>query len=184
MNHDIPPPFKLSKPSQLDRKYSLSVVQNPIRARCCGFGEKDRRPIDPPPILQLTAKNSFGEAIDLKPEDSVLFLVQCELYNEDMTENRTLVYTPWSTNQQQHNDNDLSVRTEGIFTLKFVFIDLAFGEPLRKTTQIQQTVFSSTFQVYPAKKFPGLTESTSLSRCFSKQGIKIPIRNDSPYKRI
>lgn len=28
-----------------------------------------------------------------------------------------------------------------------------------------------------------LLESTALSRCFSKQGIKIPIRNESPYKR-
>lgn len=39
-------------------------------------------------------------------------------------------------------------------------------------------VFSEKFQVYSAKKFPGVIESTSLSKCFASQGIKIPIRKD------
>jgi hypothetical protein len=42
------------------------VVQNPIRARCCGFGEKDRRPIDPPPILELIAKDEQGQRVELR----------------------------------------------------------------------------------------------------------------------
>ncbi|KAG2212266.1 hypothetical protein INT47_001625 [Mucor saturninus] len=219
----VPPPLKLARPSQFDIQYSIRVVQNPIRARCCGFGEKDRRPIDPPPILELIATDSHGNRIELKPEDSILFLAQCELYGADRCENRTIVYTPWSSmtpsfledgvhkhgkpeyvrnligstvsnayhlyNQSDQPGtyfifHDLSVRTEGTFTLKFVFVNLAAGEPITMTTQIQHEAFSSTFSVYPAKKFPGLTESTALSRCFSKQGIKIPIRNESPYKRI
>lgn len=40
--------------------------------------------------------------------------------------------------------------------------------------------FSQKFQVYSAKKFPGVIESTDLSRCFALQGIKIPIRKDGP----
>ena len=39
-------------------------------------------------------------------------------------------------------------------------------------------VFSDKFQVYSAKKFPGVIESTSLSKTFAAQGIKIPIRKD------
>lgn len=39
-------------------------------------------------------------------------------------------------------------------------------------------VFSEKFQVYSAKKFPGVIESTPLSKCFAGQGIKIPIRKD------
>lgn len=31
----------------------IKIVQQPLHARMCGFGEKDRRPIDPPPIVQL-----------------------------------------------------------------------------------------------------------------------------------
>ena len=38
--------------------------------------------------------------------------------------------------------------------------------------------FSDPFQVYSAKKFPGVIESTPLSKCFAAQGIKIPIRKD------
>ena len=40
--------------------------------------------------------------------------------------------------------------------------------------------FSAVFQVYSAKKFPGVIESTPLSKCFATQGIKIPIRKDGP----
>lgn len=38
--------------------------------------------------------------------------------------------------------------------------------------------YSDPFQVFSAKKFPGVIESTSLSKCFALQGIKIPIRKD------
>ena len=38
--------------------------------------------------------------------------------------------------------------------------------------------FSESFSVYSAKKFPGVIESTKLSKCFATQGIKIPIRKD------
>lgn len=34
------------------------------------------------------------------------------------------------------------------------------------------------FTVYSAKRFPGVVESTPLSKCFAHQGIKIPIRKD------
>jgi hypothetical protein len=40
--------------------------------------------------------------------------------------------------------------------------------------------FSDPFTVYSAKKFPGVVESTHLSKCFATQGIKIPIRKDGP----
>ena len=43
---------------------------------------------------------------------------------------------------------------------------------------ILATTFSDEFQVYSAKKFPGVVDSTPLSKAFAKQGIKIPIRKD------
>ena len=45
------------------------------------------------------------------------------------------------------------------------------------------TTFSEVFHVFSAKKFPGVIESTSLSKCFATQGIKIPIRKDGPGRR-
>ena len=42
------------------------------------------------------------------------------------------------------------------------------------------STFSNVFQVFSAKRFPGVIESTGLSKCFATQGIKIPIRKDGP----
>ena len=41
---------------------------------------------------------------------------------------------------------------------------------------ILASTFSEPFQVFSAKKFPGVIESTPLSKAFAAQGIKIPIR--------
>ena len=87
---------------------------------------------------------------------------------------------------------DLSVRTEGWFRLKMNFINV--GSPVdggsgNRNEQAQQTIntksspvlasiFSQPFQVFSAKKFPGVIESTAISREFAKQGIKIPIRKE------
>lgn len=44
-------------------------------------------------------------------------------------------------------------------------------------------VFSKPFKVYSAKKFPGVAESTGLSKKFADQGIKISIRKDPDAKK-
>jgi SH3-like domain-containing protein len=40
------------------------------------------------------------------------------------------------------------------------------------------SIFSEPFQVFLAKKFPGMVESTPLSKWFALQGINIPVRKD------
>lgn len=77
---------------------------------------------------------------------------------------------------------DLSVRTEGAFRLKMNFVNV--GSPTAAQTlntasaPVLASCFSDKFDVYSAKKFPGVIESTNLSKCFATQGIKIPIRKD------
>jgi len=77
---------------------------------------------------------------------------------------------------------DLSVRTEGSFRLKMNFVNV--GSPTSPqslnsgSAPVLASTFSDVFQVFSAKKFPGVIESTSLSKCFATQGIKIPIRKD------
>lgn len=44
--------------------YELVVAQQPIRARMCGFGDKDRRPVSPPPIVELMITTKDGKNID------------------------------------------------------------------------------------------------------------------------
>ncbi|KAF1827355.1 uncharacterized protein K489DRAFT_13610 [Dissoconium aciculare CBS 342.82] len=48
-------------------RYELNVLQQPERARACGQGVKsqtDRRPVDPPPIIELTIKEGEGDRFD------------------------------------------------------------------------------------------------------------------------
>lgn len=37
--------------------------------------------------------------------------------------------------------------------------------------------------VYNSKKFPGMMESSELSKTFARQGVRIPIRNEVRSKR-
>ncbi|KAI9289924.1 velvet factor-domain-containing protein [Umbelopsis sp. AD052] len=248
MNSGPTPPMGLVRPSRSVNRYRLEVIQHPLRARCCGFGEKDRRPIDPPPVLQLFVEGEDGELITVSSLDISFFLVQCDLYSDNGTEERNIVLHP-STVPNTHFTTtssaisppisggvsvasksakyggslstvislrnptptrnlmgslianaiqlenpqkttgiyfvfpDLSVRSEGKYTLKFMFFDLAVGEPLTMSTKVQAEVYTQSFTVYSAKKFPGMTESTELSKCFARQGIKIPIRKESRFKR-
>lgn len=82
---------------------------------------------------------------------------------------------------------DLSIRTEGIFRLKFTYFDLmcqrsplapATGEPLVEYSPLLASVYSQPFQVWSAKKFPGVRATTDLSQTFADQGIKIPVRKN------
>ncbi|KAI9488739.1 velvet factor-domain-containing protein, partial [Zychaea mexicana] len=176
MSTVVPPPLGLGRPSRKSIQYRLVVIQHPTRARCCGFGEKDKRPINPPPILQLHVTNSDGL---LTPTDNVSHLiVQCDLFSADRKDNRNVVYNPASINPAYPNSN-----AAGAFCLRFRFIDLTAGEPLTMSTQVLHEVFSDPFSVYSAKNFPGMTGTTPLSLCFSKQGIKISVRKSPGSKR-
>ncbi|KAK5948161.1 hypothetical protein OHC33_010814 [Knufia fluminis] len=58
-----PPPPELHRYN--GNIWKLRVVQEPKRARMCGYGDKDRRPISHPPIVQLTITDAeTGEEID------------------------------------------------------------------------------------------------------------------------
>ncbi|KAF9419169.1 hypothetical protein BGZ94_009507 [Podila epigama] len=79
---------------------------------------------------------------------------------------------------------DLSIRTEGVYSLKFTLMRLGsfdFNTPADEYNDQSPVIAEATsqpFTVFSAKKFPGMTESTPLSKAFARQGLKIPIRND------
>ncbi|KAL4802803.1 velvet factor-domain-containing protein [Aspergillus unguis] len=288
-------------PTTWDNKiWSLQVVQQPIRARMCGFGDKDRRPITPPPCIRLVVKDAHTDKeIDINEIDTTFYVLMADLYTEDCGTEVNLVRhsatspsistamsssypPPMQTSSPEYSstysqgtynppvgyppannfyggnpqlpyqggygnysgyhpygsgaggmpqppvptqppasgggmftrnligclsasafrltdpDNkigvwfilqDLSVRTEGMFRLKFSFVSVGrvandlnesrLVEVLNQgSSPILASAFSEPFQVFSAKKFPGVIESTALSKCFALQGIKIPIRKD------
>ncbi|KAI9143962.1 velvet factor-domain-containing protein [Paraphysoderma sedebokerense] len=74
--------------------------------------------------------------------------------------------------------HDLSIRQEGRFRLKFSLMNLAHTNETNSVGKVLTEVFSDVVTVYSAKRFPGMTESTELSKCFARQGVKIPVRNE------
>jgi hypothetical protein len=94
---------------------------------------------------------------------------------------------------------DLSVRHEGKYRLSFaLYEELKDAKDMdpddRSTLQHPQAgidahvshrleVKSSPFTVFSAKKFPGLSESTALSRMVAEQGCRVRIRRDVRMRR-
>lgn len=326
-------------------RFALEVAQQPVRARMCGFGDKDRRQITPPPCVRLRIFNARTglELTDIMSIDTSFYALVVELWSVDMSTNMSLVHPsgqiyhpsrwargegsaaaaaagagaaqyPYPTPQYYPGQaapsaqyypaagnagggggsssltgavgapgaaaaaaaatasassapptrnligslvatayklhdlsdtvgiwfilQDLSVRTEGEFRLKFSFVNLADAvtpsfaaafagadeppkdgtspptsssssssssssasaaaaataaaaaaapqlttDPAAAAAPMIATIFSEPFRSYSAKKFPGVIDSTDLSRCFATQGIKIPIRREHRPKR-
>ena len=92
---------------------------------------------------------------------------------------------------------DLSVRHEGKFRLSFsLYEELKSVEDNDKSEEAAKLssagdahvthrleVKSEPFTVFSAKKFPGLTESTTLSRTVAEQGCRVRIRRDVRMRR-
>jgi hypothetical protein len=63
-------------------RFSLHIRQQPIAARACGAGDKDRRPIDPPPILQMLLTDFDPNSRDDRNLlENRRFTVGCFLYS-------------------------------------------------------------------------------------------------------
>lgn len=69
---------------------------------------------------------------------------------------------------------DLSVKTEGTFRLRFTLFQMQNNECLQITS-----ITSNPFAVHTGKNFPGMSESTFLTRSFSDQGVRLRLRKDS-----
>ncbi|KAI9303076.1 velvet factor-domain-containing protein, partial [Cunninghamella echinulata] len=183
--------------------------QQPIHARSCGYGNRERRHIDPPPILQLYEVADDGDRKKTIENPYIShFIVHCELYDAKTEQSKSLLISPsshsfkdmdrqeskiqiligtLSINGQELLDlqqekgvffifADLSIRIEGEFRLQFRLTDLSSFDPFTSSTIIKDTVYSNPFQVYSPKTFPGIKESTELSRYFALQRMKIPVR--------
>ncbi|KAK0674323.1 velvet factor-domain-containing protein [Cercophora samala] len=192
-----PPPQ--ASPISPTSEYRISVRQQPYAARSCGFGERDRRVIDPPPIVQLTIHDP-----SLAPEElgrrlrHQFSVVHCSIYDEkgerdmsampeDFRQQRrlmgTLVASPFVGQDENGEEGcffcfpDLSCRTPGSFRLKFALVVL---DPMRMVmgdrSKIVATAMSEVFCVFNAKDFPGMKASTGLTKRLKEQGCLISIK--------
>ncbi|CAG8567276.1 4554_t:CDS:2, partial [Dentiscutata heterogama] len=170
--------------------YRLEVSQEPIRARMCGFGDKDRRPIDPPPdrkeerSLVINPSSIPGQTTG--PTSSIMSLnppLCIRTLLGHCTSSAYLLRDHTGQRGIYFIFQDLSVRIEGTYTLKFSFCDVrgllspSYEGFTKFRGDAAAEVYSAPFRVYSAKKFPGMT-------AFASQGIKLTIRKDFRYQRI
>ena len=65
------------------------------------------------------------------------------------------------------------------------FVNVGDGSGLNTgVAPVLASAFSEIFQVYSAKKFPGVIESTPLSKCFATQGMSFYICSGCSLLRI
>lgn len=188
----------------------MLIRQQPINARACGFGERDRRVIDPPPILQMVVnENVLAQAGGRLSERYPTSVVHCTLWHADEDvddttmpdsgERRqqrrlmgTLVSSPFVGYDDQGTEGcfftfpDLSCRTSGRYRLRFVLvvIDPEHMGPGSRAP-FESVVISDVFHVFAAKDFPGMRSSTALTKRLKEQGCLISVKkgNDKEGKK-
>ena len=190
-------------------EYRIRVRQQPVAARSCGFGERDRRVIDPPPIVQLTIEDPSMSKEEVSQRIRYPFSVMhCSIYDstgeqdssampEDYRQQRrlmgTLVASPFVGVDENGEEGcffcfpDLSCRTPGSFRLKFalVIIDPMARMQSGKKFPVVAQALSDVFTVYNAKDFPGMQASTPLTKRLKEQGCLISIKkgNEKAHAR-
>ena len=223
--------------------YEMKVLQQPERARACGAGAKctqhwkypcpsmlrllpasaDRRPVDPPPVVELKILEGESRTDVTFSHNSNFFLFTTLESARPIANSRASsvspphpVLTGMPVAGMAYLDRpspagyfifpDLSVRHEGKYRLSFNLFEetkardmetdpaltnqpstsnqgRAPQAPPSNCVPFRLEVKSRPFVVYSAKKFPGLAESTSLSRLVAEQGCRVRIRRDVRMRR-
>ncbi|KAI5459290.1 velvet factor-domain-containing protein [Mariannaea sp. PMI_226] len=177
-----------------DLGIQLVVIQPPLHARVAIGKEKERKPIDPPPILRLVGKRSDRKSPTYY---SPYYFAICDLVTEDYetitrggkSVTNALVGTRTSSIHQlkdpQYGEGgffvfgDLGVKIEGRFRLCFDVYDRDDINPDGSSIYHVARQFSDAFTVFSPKQFPGMSESTNLTRSFWEQGVRLRLRKDS-----
>ncbi|KDQ64408.1 hypothetical protein JAAARDRAFT_225099 [Jaapia argillacea MUCL 33604] len=81
------------------KHYSLEVVQHPVRARMCGFGDKDRRPLAPAAVAKMLVKTNEEALVDADEIDYTFFVVTVDLWSSDGKQEMNLVLHPSSSDR-------------------------------------------------------------------------------------
>ncbi|PLN86330.1 velvet factor-domain-containing protein [Aspergillus taichungensis] len=222
--HHSPTPSPPPRRTSSTPRYHLHIRQQPIAARACGAVDRDRRPVDPPPILQMLITDFDPRSTtDLDILQDPRFAVGCLLcpipstpesapgQSTPLLSGKSFV-SPFfvnadpdpatappipttndininSNNNHQHPAarllptetsnhpatffifSDLSVRTAGLYRLQFRLMNWGSVEDTGLSMPILAETWSDPFRVYPAKDFPGMGDSSPLTRGLKEMGF-------------
>ncbi|KAJ7140489.1 velvet factor-domain-containing protein [Mycena crocata] len=192
-NCDVPLPLR----------YDVTIRQQPMHARISAMKISDRRPVDPPIIVQLNVKDLrdpgyTGPHLNLERHSHLTnpyyfmyaTLVEANSNNEVRFVSKddgrpstagALVSSIRVLKDDSNPDEysaffifpDICVRLEGSWRFQLSLF-VVDGPRVRSCA----TVYSAPFFVYPGKQFPGVQISTPLARALAAQGVRLRIRNE------
>jgi hypothetical protein len=189
-----------------DIQFRLKLRQQPKAARSCGFGERDRRVIDPPPIVELIIESSTLTDDEIRAyRCDGSYVMSCSIWDESGKRDASympeeyrhqrrlmgsLVGTPFVGKDEHGQEGcffpfaDLSCRTPGSFRLKFsvIMIDPSQAGRIRHFPTLTE-VQSDVFTVYNAKDFPGMVASTQLAHSLKAQGCILQLKKGNDKAR-
>ncbi|KAK5137887.1 hypothetical protein LTR08_006656 [Meristemomyces frigidus] len=195
---------RISQPPPLD--YNLIIRQQPAAARACGFGERDRRVIDPPPILEL--KITDRKTGVPKEDWNAMLALHCTLLSPDGRDDETevppthpelvstrrlmgtLVASPYPA-KDEHGVAatffvfpDLSCRQPGKYRLRFKLmrIDPTMMQPGMSSPSVA-AITTDLFSVFTAKDFPGMRASSGLLKALRRQGLNVGVKKGSEARK-
>ncbi|KAI8826096.1 velvet factor [Fimicolochytrium jonesii] len=158
-------PAPSGRPASLSRLSSSSHLSSPL--------QRDSPPVTPPQPPRTTSMESLESDSQLRMEPDAATCIQtlvgvtvasCEVLADiDGQESMFFIF------------HDLSVRPQGLYRLKFVLVHMNFENT---AAALSTSLMSDVFEVTPPKAFPGMTESTALSKCLARQSVPIHIRKD------
>ncbi|KAJ2615596.1 hypothetical protein H4S08_001165 [Coemansia sp. RSA 1365] len=156
------------RPSPLPR-HQLFIRQQPERSRVGSVSEK----ISPAFFMQVVLLDAEGKQTLHHIKESKVTAMAGTMVSplhtlRDMADTQGAYFV----------FSDLSVRMEGSFRLRFDLFEIKGA-----TVYNRASVTSDNFFVYSPKRFPGMMESTQLSRLFAEQGLRIRIRTEAGTKK-
>ncbi|KAL9093136.1 MAG: hypothetical protein Q9159_000495 [Coniocarpon cinnabarinum] len=165
--------------------YSLCIDQGPERAKLVAKDKaKDRKPIDPPPIVRCVHSDSSTAYNPYLFCSATLFDAEKDEPKHAEGSSPLLVGSTVSSAHRLkslNNDEgtffvfgDIAPCCQGPVRLHFVLYEFKDGE-----TRALANVTSEPFDVSNAKEWDGVKESTVLSRTFADQGVKLRLKKES-----
>ncbi|KAF2763970.1 hypothetical protein EJ03DRAFT_356180 [Teratosphaeria nubilosa] len=149
--------------------------------------EKGRKPVDPPPIIEMHVNRSADPTENwlVSPYFFVIAVLLEGEHGDNIVSGKELIGTSSSSLHKLKDINnhdggffifgDLSIKRTGVHRLRFNLFDSNAVEGAHFITSID----SEPFEVVTSKDFRGLQESTHLSRTFSDQGVRLRLRKEA-----
>ncbi|KAJ7680953.1 velvet factor-domain-containing protein [Mycena polygramma] len=188
--------------------YTITIRQQPQHARISAMKISDRRPVDPPMIVQLSVSDPRDIGGPNAPPSRTLRPI-----SDQHSHLTNPYYFMYASLVEAHSDNEVKYVNEGgnastsgalvssVRVLKdhpnadqdaafFIFPNICVrleGSWRFKlnlfvidgdSVKLCATTYSAPFFVFQGKQYPGVQASSPLARALAAQGVKLRIRND------